>query len=444
MDIGQLELLDVLVQQRSFKKAARQCFVTTSTLARQVTAMEAELGFPIFTRSAHGIVLTEQGEIFYRETRELVRAYKIFYRETRELVRAYKAAVESGRSADRDHRTVRAETDSSAGNRTEPMKRLSRAEYEQLFSDFGSQVGDTYSLLFPSAADFRLPQRKPVSHKYSYGRALIIAGSVGFSGAPVLAANACERSGAGLTHLVVPDAIYPITASRCDGAVVTPLHSAEGGSLSMHALDRLLPLLERASACVIGPGLGLGNDSETIVAEVIRSAKCPLVLDADALTICGRPLVLDADALTICGRTPGLLSSCRSPLILTPHEGEFRRLGGDLSGGRLAGALSFCATHGEVILILKGYGTLVCRGGEVSVNPTGSPAMAKGGSGDVLCGILCALLAQGFDPLFSSRCAVFLHGLAGDLARDALGEYCVTPSDLIRFLPDAFRQLTDS
>ena len=415
MDIGQLELLDVLVQQRSFKKAARQCFVTTSTLARQVTAMEAELGFPIFTRSAHGIVLTEQGEIFYRETRELVRAYK--------------AAVESGRSADRDHRTVRAETDSSAGNRTEPMKRLSRAEYEQLFSDFGSQVGDTYSLLFPSAADFRLPQRKPVSHKYSYGRALIIAGSVGFSGAPVLAANACERSGAGLTHLVVPDAIYPITASRCDGAVVTPLHSAEGGSLSMYALDRLLPLLERASACVIGPGLGLGDDSETIVAEVIRSAKCPLVLDADALTICGR--------------TPELLSSCGAPLILTPHEGEFRRLGGDLSGGRLAGALSFCAKH-EVILILKGYGTLVCRGGEVSVNPTGSPAMAKGGSGDVLCGILCALLAQGFDPLFSSRCAVFLHGLAGDLARDALGEYCVTPSDLIRFLPGAFRQLTVS
>ena len=114
MDIGQLELLDVLVQQRSFKKAARQCFVTTSTLARQVTAMEAELGFPIFTRSAHGIVLTEQGEIFYRETRELVRAYK--------------AAAENGRIANRDHRTVRAESDSSGGNRTRPMKRLPAAD----------------------------------------------------------------------------------------------------------------------------------------------------------------------------------------------------------------------------------------------------------------------------------------------------------------------------
>ena len=415
MDIGQLELLDVLVQQRSFKKAARQCFVTTSTLARQVTAMEAELGFPIFTRSAHGIVLTEQGEIFYRETRELVRAYK--------------AAAENGRSANRDHRTVQSETDSSGGNRTETMKRLPHSEYEQLFSDFGSQSAEPYAPLFPSASDFRLPQRKPVSHKYSYGRALIIAGSVGFSGAPVLAANACERSGAGLTHLVVQDAIYPIAASRCDGAVVTPLQSTSDGSLSTHALDRLLPLLERADACVIGPGLGLFDDSEEIVAEIMHAAKCPLVLDADALTICGR--------------TPELLSSCGAPLILTPHEGEFRRLGGDLSGGRLAGALSFCAKH-EVILILKGYGTLVCRGDEVSVNPTGSPAMAKGGSGDVLCGILCALLAQGFDSLFSSRCAVFLHGLAGDLARDALGEYCVTPSDLIRFLPGAFRQLTHS
>ena len=409
MDISQLELLDVLVQQRSFKKAARQCFVTTSTLARQVTAMEAELGFPIFTRSAHGIVLTEQGEFFYRETRELVRAYK--------------SAVGRG------NRANRSETDSFSGNRTGPMKRLSHAEYEQLFSDFGSQSAEPYAPLFPSATDFRLPQRKPVSHKYSYGRALIIAGSVGFSGAPVLAANACERSGAGLTHLVVPDAIYPIAASRCDGAVVTPLQSTAGGSLSTHALDRLLPLLERADACVIGPGLGLFDDSEKIVAEIMHAAKCPLVLDADALTICGR--------------TPELLSSCGAPLILTPHEGEFRRLGGDLSGGRLAGALSFCAKH-EVILILKGYGTLVCRGDEVSVNPTGSPAMAKGGSGDVLCGILCALLAQGFDPLFSSRCAVFLHGLAGDLARDALGEYCVTPSDLIRFLPGAFRQLTHS
>ena len=150
-------------------------------------------------------------------------------------------------------------------------------------------------------------------------------------------------------------------------------------------------------------------------------------------------VVLDADALTLCGRDPELLKLCRGPLILTPHEGEFQRLGGNLSSGRLAGALNFTAKHETTILLLKGHGTLICRGREVSVNPSGSPAMAKGGSGDVLCGVLAALLAQGFEPFFAARCAAYLHGLAGDLACEALGEYCVTPSDLIRRLPGAFR-----
>lgn len=308
------------------------------------------------------------------------------------------------------------------------MKRITQREYEELFSDRQTCSGEPAALFLPEPEDLMLPPRRPVSHKYTYGRALIIAGSAGFSGAPVLAANACERSGAGLTHLVVPDSIYPIAASRCDGAVVTPLPSSDQGGFREEVTDEILRLLKRADACVIGPGLGLGSASSWIVSAVIRSAECPLVLDADALTLCG------AD--------PGLLSSCRAPLMLTPHEGEFRRLGGDLSLGRLSGALAFTAQFPQLVLVLKGYGTLVCRGTDVTVNPTGSPAMAKGGSGDVLCGVLCALLAQGFDPLFSSRCAVYLHGLAADLACLQLGEYCVTPSDLIRFLPDAFRQLT--
>ena len=152
-------------------------------------------------------------------------------------------------------------------------------------------------------------------------------------------------------------------------------------------------------------------------------------------------MVLDADALTVCGMYPELLDSCKAPMILTPHEGEFRRLGGDLAEGRLSGAMRYAAEHRNVILVLKGFGTLICAGDEVTANPTGSAAMAKGGSGDVLCGILCALLAQGFDPLFSARTAVYLHGLAGDLACHELVEYSVTPSDLIRFLPEAFRAL---
>ncbi|MBQ8075670.1 MAG: NAD(P)H-hydrate dehydratase, partial [Oscillospiraceae bacterium] len=269
--------------------------------------------------------------------------------------------------------------------------------------------------------------RKPVSHKYSYGRALVIAGSKGFSGAPVLAANACERSGAGLTHLMVPDSIYTIAAIKCDGVLVTGLPATVQGGISNEAMTTILPHLEKASACCIGPGLSLGGEAKQVVKAVLKHVACPLVLDADALTLCAQDL--------------GLLSECRAPLILTPHEGEFRRIGGDLTDGRLAGALRFTEEHRNVILILKGYGTLVCQGRDITVNPTGNPAMAKGGAGDVLCGILCGLLAQGLEPLYAARCAVFLHGLAGDLAALEIGDYSLAPSDLIRYLPKAFKIL---
>ena len=227
-----------------------------------------------------------------------------------------------------------------------------------------------------------LPARKPVSHKYSYGRALIIGGSTGFSGAPALTANACERSGAGLTHLMVPESIYPIAAVKCDGAVVTPLPSGDDGRMAKEALDAILPVLEKADACAVGPGLGQNEAARRIVENVIKNAGCPLVLDADALTACGKNM--------------DVLNGCQVPTVLTPHEGEFRRIGGDLSQGRLQGALAFSKEFRNAVLVLKGYGTLVCRDGEASVNLTGGPALAKGGSGDVLCGILCALLAQGF------------------------------------------------
>ena len=256
---------------------------------------------------------------------------------------------------------------------------------------------------------------------------MLIAGALGYAGAPVLAANACERSGAGLTHLMVPESIYPIAAARCDGAVVTPLQATAAGSISAEALPRILEVLGRVRACVIGPGLTPGADSKALVRAVLENAACPLILDADALT-------------ALQGET-ALLDACRAPLLLTPHEGEFRRLGGELSGGRLAGALRFTEEHPGVTLILKGYGTLICRGDTVCVNPNGGPAMAKGGSGDVLCGILTALLAQGFAPDLAARCAVWLHGRAGDLAAAELGEYSLAPSDLICRLPLAFREL---
>ena len=302
------------------------------------------------------------------------------------------------------------------------MKKLTAEQYAKKYMD-----APFAALNESEARDFPLPKRARVSHKYSYGRALVIAGSRGFAGAPVLAANAAERSGAGLTRLMVPEGIYTAAALRCDGAVVTPLPENEVGCIAPDALPELLSALEQASACVVGPGLGTGADSQELVKAVLNRADCPLVLDADALTVAARE--------------PELLDNCRVPLILTPHGGEFRRLGGDASRSRLRGALDFTEKHKKLILILKGYGSLICRDGEAVVNPTGGPAMAKGGSGDVLCGILCALLAQGFEPWLAARAAVWVHGFAGDLAEGELGEYSLAPSDLIRFLPKAFQTL---
>ncbi len=301
------------------------------------------------------------------------------------------------------------------------MKCLTPRDYELQFSD--RSAADA-AVMVTEVSDLHLPAREKRSHKYSNGQALIIAGAEGYSGAPVLAANACERSGAGLTRLIVPRSIYSIAAVKCDGAVVTPLDADRSGAFSAGATEALLPYLNSATACLIGPGLGLGEGARALVSYALHETSSPLILDADALTVAGK--------------YPWMLEKCHEPMILTPHEGEFERLGGDLSNGRLAGALAFSEAHENIILVLKGHGTLVCQGGQAFVNPTGSPALAKGGTGDVLAGILCALLAQGIEPLEAARSAVYLHGLAGDLAEAETGPYSLTPSDVIRYLPKAF------
>jgi NAD(P)H-hydrate epimerase len=303
------------------------------------------------------------------------------------------------------------------------MKALTAAQYTKKYQ-CQADVPSDICLHEITAEDCALPKRPHVSHKYSYGRALILAGARGYAGAPTLAANACERGGAGLTQLMVPESIYPIAAARCDGAVVLPLPAAGDGGFAVCAARQAEDALSKANAVLIGPGLGTGPEARDLVRTVVQKAACPLIVDADGLRVF-------ADE-------PALLDACRVPLILTPHEGEFKRLDGDLAHGRLAGALRFTAEHPELILILKGYGTLVCKGSDISVNPSGGPAMAKGGSGDVLGGMLCALLAQGFEPMFAARTVVYLHGLAGDLAAQELGEYSLAPSDLIRYLPRAF------
>ena len=273
-----------------------------------------------------------------------------------------------------------------------------------------------------------LPRRRRDASKHDFGRLLIVAGSVGYTGAPTLAARAAVRGGAGLVYLGVPERIYAVTAVKNDEAMPFPLPCGGDGLLSPEAAPELLRRLEKCDVLAVGPGLGRSDGIVELVSGLLRASRVPTVLDADALW-----------ALS---RAPELLERAACPLVLTPHAREFERLGGDLSAPREEAALRFAREHG-CALVLKGQGT-VCAfpDGECYVNPTGNPGMARGGSGDVLTGLMGALLCQ--LPFRKAVCAaVYLHGLAGDMCAAELGEYGMTPTDMIERLPQAMRSVTE-
>ena len=274
----------------------------------------------------------------------------------------------------------------------------------------------------------RLPRRDPMGHKGTFGKVLCICGSVGFSGAAVFAGRAAVRTGSGLVYLGVPEPVWPVAAAKCDEVMPFPLPSREG-RLSPEAEE---PIRRRAGACdavLVGCGLGCGPGCDALVRRL---------LDLD------RPLVLDADGINALSGHMDALSLRRGrTTVLTPHEGEFLRAGGDLSRGREQAAADFAARHG-VYLVLKGPGTVIAApDGRRMVNSTGNCGMAKGGSGDVLTGLIAALLAQGAGPTQAAALGNWLHGRAGDLAAAAWTEYAMTPEDLLSCLPLAFRELTE-
>ncbi len=277
--------------------------------------------------------------------------------------------------------------------------------------------------------DITLPRRRRDTHKGDYGRALIVAGSVGYSGAPVLAARAATSAGAGLVSLGVPEAIYTIAAVKCTEEMAFPLPCSDSGALSGPALDVILERLKTCDVCLVGPGLGRSEAVGRIVCELVRQSRIPLVLDADGINALGGNI--------------DILDEAGCPVILTPHPGEFRRLGGDLSSDRVSAARAFASSHG-CILVLKGHRTVTALpDGTAYINTTGGPAMAKGGSGDVLAGMITALAGQKFPLKDAVLAAVYLHGSAGDICAERLGEYAVTASDIIRALPEAMKKVTE-
>lgn len=274
----------------------------------------------------------------------------------------------------------------------------------------------------------RLPKRVRESSKRDYGRLLILAGSRGYTGAPSFASRAAVRGGAGLVWLGVPESIYAVTAVKNDEAMPFPLPCDAQGRLTAEALPEVEARLERMSCLAIGPGLGRSAGVTEFVQGALAASRVPTVVDADALWALSRDMSSLEDA------------AC--PLVLTPHEGEFAMLGGLLDGDRVASARRFASRWG-CTLVLKGSGSVVAfPNGECYVNQTGNPGMARGGSGDVLTGLMAAMLCQ-LPFRDAVRAAVYLHGLAGDMAAGELGEYGMTPTDMIRLLPAALKTVTE-
>lgn len=264
-----------------------------------------------------------------------------------------------------------------------------------------------------------LPDRDQNAHKGDFGRVLLLCGSRGYTGAAALCARGALRSGAGLVFLGVPESIYAIEAVKLEEAIVFPLPDTDG-MLSREAIPEILRRLPAMDAVVLGCGLGQSEGTLEIVKAVLKEAACPVVLDADGINQAAthKDILRERTGIT----------------ILTPHEGEFARLGGDLSQGRVTAAQQM-ARELSCILVLKGRNTVISDGQATYINPTGNPGMAVGGSGDVLAGIIGAFLGQGILPLEAAACAAWVHGAAGDLCAREIGQYGMLPSDMILVLP---------
>ncbi|HXU32958.1 MAG TPA: NAD(P)H-hydrate dehydratase [Thermoanaerobaculia bacterium] len=296
--------------------------------------------------------------------------------------------------------------------------------------------GDLF-LMTPEDLASLLPRRAADAHKGSAGHALLVAGSPGKSGAAILAARAAVRGGAGLVTVAVSEPILPTVDLGSLESMTLALPAGPEGELGPGAADAALGASKGKNALALGPGLGQSAVAQAEIRRIALETEIPFVLDADGLN------AFEGSAADLAAR--------RAPAILTPHPGELGRLLGisstDVQADRL-GAARRAAVETGAVVVLKGHRTLIASEAGVWINPTGNPGMATGGAGDVLTGLLAALLAQGLEPLDAARLGVYLHGLAGDLALDPTGAQDpelakLTASDLIDHLAAAARRLAE-
>jgi NAD(P)H-hydrate epimerase len=272
-----------------------------------------------------------------------------------------------------------------------------------------------------------LDQRPRDSNKGMFGRVLVIAGSRGMSGAAVLCGSAALRGGAGLVRIATPISIRPEVAVGNPCYMTVPVAEDDVGQLGRTALPELMALKDASDVIALGPGLGRSPEVSDVVAALLAAVEKPMVLDADGLNaVSSAQIRLKAEF----------------PRVLTPHPGEFARLTGQdtptVQANREALAVEYARTH-QVVLVLKGAGTIVTDGRRCYRNQSGNPGLATGGSGDVLTGLIAALLAQKLEPFAAAQLGVYIHGRAGDHVASELGETGMIASDLLAALPLALR-----
>jgi hydroxyethylthiazole kinase-like uncharacterized protein yjeF len=282
-----------------------------------------------------------------------------------------------------------------------------------------------YRLIEPEDFSDLLAREKQDIHKGNRGHLLVIAGSIGKTGAATLTSLGGLRAGAGLVTLGIPKSLNAIMEEKLTEAMTAPLPDTVDGTLSLRAERDILKLMEGKTAVALGPGLSTHPETTDLVRRIV--SRCPL------------PIVIDADALNALSEDPSSLRSCGNKAILTPHPGEMARLGGlkniEVQSDRVGSASRFSEKYG-CTLVLKGARTLIAQPkGEIFVNPTGNPALSSGGSGDVLTGLVGGFLARGWPIAKAAVSAVFLHGLAADLLAETMGQAGVLAGELLDVIP---------
>ena len=274
----------------------------------------------------------------------------------------------------------------------------------------------------------KLKPRAADAHKGSFGKICIIAGSVGMSGAAALAGRAALRAGAGLVRVATPKSVLPIVASIEPSFTTIALPEDSAGRISAKAINTILNAVSENDALAFGPGVGVSGALRSVLEALIEQKNLRLLIDADGLNNLSK--------------IKNWLTKLKARLILTPHPGEMKRLWSGLFRKRLPPNRQQQATqlaqYTATTVVLKGAGTVVTDGQKVYINKTGNPGMATAGSGDVLTGVMTALMGQGLNNFDAAVLGVYIHGLAGDIAAEKTGQVGLIATDIIESLPEAF------